>query len=72
VHDGHHVGPRAVDGAVDEALQVHAPVVRVQRRAVQRELQDVACRDLARRHVAREQEARGIPVVPHAHVPEGV
>jgi hypothetical protein len=64
---------RAVDFAVDEARQVGA-------RCLRRDclaggdlvLDDVGRRYLRRRQVAREQEARGVAVIAHAHVAEGV
>ena len=51
-----HVRARAIDLAVDEALQIHAPAGRIERRAVQVERDDVVAPDERRRHVAREQE----------------
>ena len=72
VDDGDDVGPRAVDLAMNEALEIDAPVAGVDRLAVEIERQDVRRRDERGRHVAREQEVRGRAVVPDADVTEAV
>ena len=56
VHDGDHVGPRAVDLAVDEAFEIRARRVRLGRVAVEIELDDVGGGDERGRHAARDQE----------------
>ena len=72
VHDRHHVGPGAVDLAMDEALEIDAPGLAIARRAVQVELDDVAGLDGGGRHVARQQEMVRVLVVAHARMAEGV
>ncbi len=72
MHDRLHVGARSIDFAMDEALQIHAPSGRIERRTVQVEGDDVLGPDQPWRHVAREQEVPGRIVVTHAHVPESV
>ena len=72
VHHRGHVGTAAVDLAVDEALQIDLAPLRVHGLAVQRELHDVVGRDLARRHVAGEEEAVGDAVVADADMAEGI
>ena len=71
MHDGHHIGPGAVDLAVDEAFQIGAAIV-VSARPVQVEAHDVAARDKGRRHAAGQPKMAGMHRVAHAYVAEGV
>ena len=59
VDDRLNIGPRAVDLAVDEPLQIYAATFGIERRAVEVEGDDVVAPDEARRHVAREQKWPG-------------
>ncbi len=72
MHDRLHVGARAIDFAVDEALQIHASPGRIERHAVEVEGDDVLAADQARRHVARQQKMIGRLVVASADMSEAV
>ncbi len=72
VHHRLHVGPRAQNLAVDEALEEHGTALRVERRAVEIEFHDVARLDQARGHAAREPEAARIVGVAQADMTEPV
>ena len=72
VHDGLHIGPHAVDFAVDIALEQGLRPLRIDRLAFEVVLHDVARGDRPRRDAAREEESFRIAVVPRAHVTEPV
>ena len=72
MHDRLHIRARAIDLAMDEALQIHAPAGRIERRTVKVEGDDVFGPDQTWRHVAREQEVPRRGVVTHARMPESV
>ena len=63
-----HVGARFIDGAVDEALDVRRRRIIGQRRAVERELENVLRFDQLRAARAREQVALGMQRMSHADV----
>jgi hypothetical protein len=65
MRNGHHVRARAVDGAVQEALDERAPSARVAGLALQCELHDVIGGHQSRRQRARHQEAVRVLRVPH-------
>ena len=60
--------PRRVDRGMQEALGAERPVVLARRRAVERELQDVARLDERGGAIARQQEATRIVRMAHADV----
>ena len=72
MHDGHDVGPRSVNLAVNEPLQVGTRPLRIDGRAIDMEFEDIAGRHAARRHVACQQEAIGLLVVADADMAERV
>ena len=68
-----HVGPRAVDLAVDEALEIDAPARRVDRAAVEVERQDVGRRRPAPGAMLRaSRKCSADAVMPDADVTEAV
>jgi hypothetical protein len=71
VHDRHHVGPLAIDLAVQEALEVGTAIV-AHGLAVGVVLHDVGYLHELRRHGARHVEALRMLVASHAHVPVAV
>src|SRR5215471_11615294 len=72
VHDRQDVGTRPVDLAVDEALQIDAATVRIERVAVEVEGEYVLAAHQRRRHVAGKQKMPGRLVVADAYVSEAV
>ena len=66
------VGPQRVDGAVDEPLQIERPLLRLDRHAVVRELDDVAGLDDRRPRRARQKMPRRMKRMADAHVPVGI
>src|SRR5712692_9732481 len=72
VYDSLDVGPRLVDLAVDETLEVERAAARVHRHAVEVVLHDVGRGHQLGRDGARHQIAARVAVVPRAHVPVAV
>src|SRR5204862_8116032 len=72
VNDGHHVRPRFVDFAVDEAFQEHRAAAGIDRIAVEIEFHDVAGGDQRRRQRPRHQEAIWIARMARADMAEGI
>src|SRR5688572_11425240 len=72
VHHGHHLGPVAVDLAMDVALDEALARIAGRRLAVRAELHQVGGRDQRRRARARHDEAVGAPVAARADVPVGI
>src|SRR5512145_175632 len=72
VHDRHHVGPRAVELAVDIEHEEALALVAGQRFAVCVELHEIRRGDERRRERARHDEALGVLIAARAHVPIGV
>ena len=72
VHDGDHIGARAVNLAVDKAFEIGARRVGLRRVAVEIELDDIGGRDKRRRHAARDQEVVRILRMPRADMAEAI
>ena len=69
VHDGVHVRPCAIGGAVDEPLQEYPAVALIDWIGVEVELHDVLGGHERRRQRARHQVAVWIRRMPDAHMP---
>ena len=72
VHDRHHVRPRLVERAVDEALEIGRAAARIDRVAFEREFHDVGGLDAVGRARAREQIALRIVGMARADMAEGI
>ena len=72
MYDRLDVGMGLIDFAVDEALHIERSSPRLDRVAVEIELQDVVGRDQARSHAARQQKAPRVGLVPHADMAEAI
>ena len=72
VTDRHHIRPRLVDFAVDDALEEQPVLARTQGPVVEIELDDVVGGNLGRRHAAGEPIAIGITRIARADVAVGV
>lgn len=72
MNDYRHIGAPPEDLGVNEALQVDLPVARIDGLAIERELDDVLRRNLARGHVAGEKKAVRPLVVAHADMAESI
>src|SRR5688572_30775152 len=72
VHDRHYIGPRAVDLAVDVALEEPFALLTRERLAVRVEPHEIRRRDERRCERARHDEAFRVLVAARAHVPIGV
>src|SRR5262249_1215539 len=72
VDDGHHVWPRLVDRAVDEALQIERPLLLPSWQPVESELDDGGALDQLGCDRASQQVATGIVRMAVAHVTVGV
>jgi hypothetical protein len=68
VRDGHHVGPRAKNFAVQITLNEPVAAARIDGIAVDIEFHDVVGGDHLRRKRARHQEALGMARMPHRDV----
>ena len=60
VHDGHHIGARGVNLAMDEAFEIGRRRIVGNRPAVQMDRHQIIGGDKGRRHAARNDEARRI------------
>ena len=72
VNDRHDIGPGAVNLAVNKALNIRAPILRVVYMAIQVAGQDVFGRHQRRGHAARNQKTLGVLVIAHADVTKTV
>ena len=72
VNHRHHIRPRLVDFAVDEAFQKQRPAVRIDGVAVEIEFHDVGGGDQRRRQRPRHQKAIWVGRMTRADMAEGV
>lgn len=72
VYDSHDIRSCSVDFAMDELFKIRPWALRVDWRTIELELKDVVRCDVARRHVAGQQEAIRALVVANADVAEGI
>ena len=72
VNDGHHIRPRLVDFAVNEAFEKHRPAAGIDRLAVEIEFHDVSGGDQRRRQRPRHQKMIWVGRMARADMAEGV
>ena len=72
MHHGHHIGACAKNLGMDEALQIDSAAIGVERASIEIESDNIISRDETRCHIAREQKAIGMLVMPRADMAETI